>query len=141
MKLTGRFETTASAAALLSLHGGTEALAAVPSLSEVRLDTSGTLRAVFTPRSTFVPMPFAVTIAVQRTGSAGAVLSVHGTRGPTALDVLLRLEFTHSGTATVVSWAADVAVRGPGATVGQRVVRDLVAAALDEVLRDTAAVA
>jgi len=141
MKLTGRFETTASAAALLSLHGGTEVLATVPSLSEVRLDGSGAVRAVFTPRSTFVPMPFAVTIAVRQSGAASAVLAVHGTRGPTALDVLLRLEFMHSGEGTVVSWAADVAVRGPGATVGQRVVRDLVAAALDEVLRDTAAAA
>lgn len=29
----------------------------------------GTLRAVFTPRSTFVPMPFAVTVAVQQAGA------------------------------------------------------------------------
>jgi carbon monoxide dehydrogenase subunit G len=81
-------------------------------------------------------------MGVPSAGVGGVVVPVGlGGVGPTALDVLLRLEFTHSGTVTVVSWTADVAVRGPGATVGQRVVRDLVSAALDEVLCDTAAMA
>ncbi|MBP2327870.1 carbon monoxide dehydrogenase subunit G [Kibdelosporangium banguiense] len=141
MKLTGRFETSTGATALLALQGGPDVLTAVPSLSSVRTDGAGNVRAIFTPRCTFIPMPFSITVAVQQARAAGAVLSVHGTRGPTAVDILLRLEFTQSPHGTSVSWTADVAVRGPGATVGQRVVRDLVSAALDEVLRDTAAVA
>ncbi|MGW4213655.1 SRPBCC domain-containing protein [Lentzea sp. NPDC004789] len=141
MMLTGRFETSAAATALLALHGGVDALAAVPTLRDVRLDGSGNVRAVFTPRSTFVPMPFSITVAVQQAGAEGAVLSVHGTRGPTAVDVVLVLGFTPCPQGTYVSWAADVAVRGPAATVGQRVVRDLVSSALEEILHDTAAVA
>jgi carbon monoxide dehydrogenase subunit G len=123
------------------LHGNHSALVAVPTLSDVRLDGSGVVRAVFTPRCTFVPMPFAITVAVERATAAGAALSVHGTRGPTALDIALQLDFLSGPQGTVVSWSAYVAVRGPAATVGQRVVRDLVSAALEEILHDTAAVA
>lgn len=141
MTLTGRFETTAAATALLALHGGPDALGAVPTLRNVHLDGSGNVRATFTPHATFVPMPFAITVAVERASAVGAALTVHATRGPTAVDVQLRLEFEPSATGTTVAWAADVAVRGPGATVGQRVVRDLVYAAVDEILRDTAAAA
>lgn len=141
MTLTSRFETSAAATALLALHGGPDGLGAVSTLRDVRLDGSGNVRATFTPRATFVPMPFAITVAVDRASAAGAALTVHATRGPTAVDVRLRLEFEPSANGTAVAWAADVAVRGPGATVGQRVVRDLVHAAIDEVLRDTAAAA
>lgn len=141
MTLTGQFETSAAATALLALHGGPDALGAVPTLRDVRLDGSGNVRATFTPRATFVPMPFAIAVAVERANAAAAVLTVHATRGPTAVDVQLRLEFEPSATGTSVAWTADVAIRGPGATVGQRVVRDLVYAAIDELLHDTAAAA
>ncbi|MGH3451578.1 MAG: SRPBCC domain-containing protein [Haloechinothrix sp.] len=141
MTLTGRFETSAAATALLALHGGPDALGALPTLRDVCLDGSGNVRATFTSRATFVPMPFAITVAVEHASASGAVLTVHATRGPTVVDVQLRLDFEPSGTGTAVVWTADVAVRGPGATVGQRVVRDLVYAAIDEVLRDTAAAA
>ncbi|MBA0127586.1 hypothetical protein H0B56_18735 [Haloechinothrix sp. YIM 98757] len=139
--LTGRFDTPADAAALLALHGGPEALAAVPTLRGVRRDASGGIRAAFSPRGTFVPMPFALTVSVERASATGAQLAVRATRGQTAVDVQLRLGFEPSTSGTTVSWAADVSVRGTGATVGQRVVRDLVYAAIDEILRDTAAVA
>lgn len=141
MTLTGQFETSVAATALLALHGGPEALAALPTLRDVRLDDTGAVRAVFTPRATAVPMPFTLRVAVQHASAAGAVLTVHATRGPTAVDVELRLEFETGAAGTIVSWSADVAVGGTGATIGQRVVGDVVYAVIDEVLRDTAAVA
>ncbi|MFO7191592.1 MULTISPECIES: SRPBCC domain-containing protein [Thermocrispum] len=141
MKLTGQFSSPADVAKLLALDGQLDQLERVPSLDDVRRDSSGRIRAIFTPRATFVPMPFAVVIAVEHAGQSDAALKVHASRGPTAVDVQLKLEFDQRDSGTSVSWHAEVAVRGPGASVGQRVVRDLVSAAIDEVLRETAAVA
>ncbi|MFI5706355.1 SRPBCC domain-containing protein [Kribbella sp. NPDC051620] len=141
MKLTGRFSTTVTPTALLALQRDFGALSRVPGFTDVRIDASGNVRAQFTPRDLFVPMPFALTVEVERLEASEAVLTVQAGRGSTLVDVGLRMEFAAEGAATTVSWAAEVAVRGPGASAGQRVVRDLVWVAIDEVLRGAAAVA
>ena len=148
MKINGQFVTPVSPASLLALPlrfaalgDGPSSWAAVGSLREVRRDGAGVFRAVFTPPQAVVPIPLQVTITVQRAAADGALLSVHGRRGPHAVDVALTVDFSDEPGGTRVSWAADLAIRGPAAGVGQRVARDLASAAISDVLHQAAAAA
>jgi carbon monoxide dehydrogenase subunit G (CoxG) len=141
MKINGHFVTPVSPAALLALRDGPGTWAEVGSLSDVRRDGAGVFRAVFTPPHAVVPIPLQVTITVQRAAADGALLHVHGRRGPHAVDVALTVDFSDEPGGTRVSWAADLAIRGPAAGVGQRVARDLASAAISDVLHQAAAAA
>jgi carbon monoxide dehydrogenase subunit G len=141
MKINGQFVTAVSPASLLAFRDGPSSWAAVGSLSNVRRDDAGVFRAVFTPPHAVVPFPLQVTITVQRVTADGALLSVHGRRGPHAVDVVLTVDLTDEPGGTRVSWAADLAIRGPAAGVGQRVARDLASAAISDVLHQAAAAA
>ncbi len=144
MKINGQFVTPVSPASLLALRDGPSSWAAVGSLSDVRRDDAGVFRAVFTPPHAVVPIPLLLTITVQRAAADGALLHVHGRRGPHAVDVALTVDFSDElggAAGTRVSWAADLAIRGPAAGVGQRVARDLASAAISDVLHQAAAAA
>ena len=141
MKINGQFVTPVSPASLLALQDGPSSWAEVGSLSNVRRDGAGVFRAVFTPPHAVVPIPFQVTISVQRAAADGALLHVHGRRGPNAVDVALTVDLTDEPGGMRVTWAADLAIRGPAAGVGQRVARDLATAAIGDVLHQAAAAA
>jgi hypothetical protein len=141
MKINGQFVTPVSPASLLTLRDGPVSWAAVGSLRDVRRDDAGVFRAVFTPPHAVVPIPLQVTITVQRAAADGALLHVHGRRGPHAVDVALTVDLSDDPGGTRVSWAADLAIRGPAAGVGQRVARDLASAAISDVLHQAAAAA
>jgi hypothetical protein len=148
MKINGQFVTPVSPASLLALPlrfaalgDGPSSWAAVGSLRDVRRDDAGVFRAVFTPPHAVVPIPLQVTITVQRAAADGALLYVHGRRGPHAVDVALTVDLSDEPGGTRVSWAADLAIRGPAAGVGQRVARDLASAAISDVLHQAAAAA
>jgi Carbon monoxide dehydrogenase subunit G (CoxG) len=141
MKINGQFVTPISPASLLALRDGPGSWAAVGSLRDVRRDDAGAFRAVFTPPHAVVPIPLQVTITVQRATADGALLHVHGRRGPHAVDVALTVDLSDEPGGTRVSWAADLAIRGPAAGVGQRVARDLASAAISDVLHQAAAAA
>jgi hypothetical protein len=140
MKINGQFVTPVSPASLLALQDG-PSWAAVGSLRDVRRDDAGVFRAVFTPPHAVVPIPLQVTITVQRAAADGALLYVHGRRGPHAVDVALTVDLRDEPGGTRVTWAADLAIRGPAAGVGQRVARDLATAAIGDVLHQAAAAA
>jgi Carbon monoxide dehydrogenase subunit G (CoxG) len=141
MKINGQFVTPVSTASLLALRDGPSSWAPVGSLRDVRRDDAGVFRAVFTPPHAVVPIPLQVTITVQRAAADGALLYVHGRRGPHAVDVALTVDLTDEPGGTRVSWDADLAIRGPAAGVGQRVARDLASAAISDVLHQAAAAA
>jgi Carbon monoxide dehydrogenase subunit G (CoxG) len=141
MKINGQFVTPVSPASLLALQDGPGSLAEVGSLSNVRRDDAGVIRAVFTPPHAVLPIPLQITITVQRAAADGALLHVHGRRGPHAVDVALTVDLSDDPGGTRVSWAADLAIRGPAAGVGQRVARDLASAAISDVLHQAAAAA
>lgn len=148
MKINGQFVTPVPPASLLALplrfaafEDGPSSWAAIGGLRNVRRDDAGVIRAVFTPPHAVVPIPLQVTITVQRATADGALLHVHGRRGPHVVDVALTVDFTGEPGGTRVSWAADLAIRGPAAGVGQRVARDLARAAISDVLHQAAAAA
>jgi Carbon monoxide dehydrogenase subunit G (CoxG) len=141
MKINGQFVTPVSPASLLALQDGQGSWAEVGSLSNVRRDDAGVFRAVFTPPHAVVPIPLQITITVQRAAADGALLHVHGRRGPHAVDVALTVDLSDDPGGTRVSWAADLAIRGPAAGVGQRVARDLASAAISDVIHQAAAAA
>lgn len=141
MKLNGQFLAPVSPASLLALRNGQSGLATVNCLRDVRWDDAGVLRAVFTPPRTVVPIPLQVIITVKRADADGALLQVHGRRGPHAVDVALSVDFSSSAGGTHVTWSAELAVRGPAASVGQRVARDIATAAIIDVLHQAAAAA
>ena len=141
MKINGQFNTSASIAQLRALQGQPAALANVATLRDVSVAGGGVIEALFTPKTSFGRLPIAVRITPEPTGDNGGELRVHGRRGQHVIDVDIRLSFAGNGTATAVSWDADVVVRGPAASVGQRVARDLTRQAIADVLQAAAAAA
>lgn len=99
------------------------------------------MRATFSPITALGPIPLATTITtVSRSGSR-AVLRVVGRRGVQSVTVDLELDVhddTGDTTGAVVSWSAEVVVRGSAASVGQRVARDIATRAISSVLAEAA---
>ncbi|WP_128377189.1 SRPBCC domain-containing protein [Streptomyces cavernae] len=141
MRLTGEFTTAGSGAALAALAGRTDELKAVATLDEVTTDADGAVRALFTPATPFGPLPLRTRIRTERADASGAVLAVHAVRAQHAVDVRIELAFTAGESGSRVTWSAELALRGPAASVGQRVAREVANRAIAEVLRGAAALA
>lgn len=143
MKISGQFVTPTAADALRKLGEDDHKLSTVSGLQDVHTTGDGVIHAMYAPAALFVPSPFRVAIRTDRLDDNRAALRVHARLGPNAVDVQLTITFanTRKRPGTAVHWSADVAVRGPAASVGQRVTRDLATKALDEVLQATAAIA
>lgn len=134
MKVLGEFTTKSGVDALRSLRDRIDRLAQVPSLSEVRSAPGQSVRAMFSPATPFGQMPITVHIIPMETNGQDVRLDVHGRRGPHTLDVEIALTFASLVSGTHVKWLADIAVRGPAASVGQRVATDIAQRAIGEVL-------
>lgn len=138
MNVAGEFTSPVPPATLATLATDRSRLEQVAVLSDLVLD-AGTIRARFRPASLFAGTTFEVAIRPDRVGPESAELRVLGRHGPHLVDVALSLDFVPAGTGSRVTWSAEVAVRGPMASVGQRVIRDLATRAIDEVLQQAAA--
>lgn len=134
MKVLGEFTTKSRVSALHDMRDRTDRLAGVPTLSDVTPAPGQSVRALFSPATPFGQIPIAVHIVPRETNGGDVRLRVHGRRGPHALDVELELRLTPLASGTCVNWRADIAVRGPAASVGQRVAIDVATRAIGEVL-------
>ncbi|MEW2398247.1 SRPBCC domain-containing protein [Streptomyces sp. NPDC046862] len=101
----------------------------------------GSVQALFTPRTPFGRIPLRTRIRAERADSEGAVLAVHAVRAQHAVDVRIQLAFSAAESGSRVTWCADLAVRGPAASVSQRVAREVAARVIGEVLESAAALA
>lgn len=134
MKVLGEFTSRSGVDALRGLRDRTELLEGVATLSDVRPGREQSVRALFTPTTPFGQIPIAVHIVPLETNDRDASLRVHGRRGPHVLDVRLALSFTPLASGTQIAWQAEVDVRGPAASIGQRVAIDVARRAIEEVL-------
>ena len=138
MNIAGEFTTAASTASLGGL-GSAGSLTRVAQLRDVEADADGRVRAVFTPSTPLGPIPLATTIVIEHADDSGATLRVSTRRGAQTVDVDLRLAFDADDQGTRVSWDANVRLGGAGASVGQRVARDVAARAIAGALESAAA--
>ena len=141
MKIGGQFTAASSVGALRVLGTQPEKLAGVASLSDVVSAPGGGFTALFTPHTPFGRQPIATRVVTERADENGAALRVHGRRGPHVIDVELTISFAEAAEGTVVSWDAEVWVRGPAASVGQRVALDVARRAIGDLLVSSAACA
>lgn len=141
MNISGKFGTASSAEALRRLGDAPGTLAHVSTLDEVEVDADGVIRARFSPETALGPLVLRIRIDVIARDERGARLRVVGQHGGHVVDVDLVLGFTSGAEGGEISWEADLVVRGPMASVGQRVAQDLVERAVSEVLREAAEVA
>ncbi|WP_433286423.1 SRPBCC domain-containing protein [Pseudonocardia sp. CA-142604] len=141
MKVGGQFTVASSVGALRVLETQPEKLAGVASLSDVVSTPDGGFTALFTPATPFGRQPIATRVATERADERGAALRVHGRRGPHVIDVELTISFVEASEGTIVGWEADVWVRGPAASVGQRVALDVARRAIGDLLVSSAACA
>jgi len=139
VKVGGQFTVASSVGALRVLETQPEMLAGVASLSDVVSTPGGGFTALFTPATPFGRQPIAARVVTERADESGAALRVHGRRGPHVIDVELTISFVEASEGTVISWEADVWVRGPAASVGQRVALDVARRAIGDLLVSTAA--
>jgi carbon monoxide dehydrogenase subunit G len=139
MRLTGRFTTTAGVAALTAIRAKPEKLSGVPTLHDIHLGADGAVHALFTPATSFGRFPIAVRIVPEATSDDGVQLRVHGRYGQSVVDVRIDLAFEAGDAGPVVNWDADLIVRGPAASIGQRVARDVAGRAIADVLESAAA--
>lgn len=138
MNLTGEFTTVATATALTGLRDQGR-LAKVEGLSGVEIRSDDTIRATFRAVTPLGAIPLATTIVVDSVDEHGARLRVCGRRGAQSVDVDLRLTFEDAdGNGTKVAWSADLRLGGAGASVGQRVARDVATRAIADVLQAAA---
>jgi carbon monoxide dehydrogenase subunit G len=138
MKVGGQFTVASSVGALRVLETQPEMLAGAASLSDVVSTPGGGFTALFTPTTPFGRQPIAARVVTERADDSGAALRVHGRRGPHVIDVELTITFVEASEGTVVSWEADVWVRGPAASVGQRVALDVARRAIGDLLVSSA---
>lgn len=138
MKLSGDFTTSSTVEALQALEGRADRLATVPTLSEVGPGPDSSIEALFSPKTPFGRTPIAVRIVPQDTNADGARLQVRGRHGPNAFDVRIALAFAPGASGTQVSWRADLDVRGPAASIAQRVAADVAHRAIGDVLSSAA---
>jgi carbon monoxide dehydrogenase subunit G len=141
VKVDGEFSSPAAPTALRTLGTDRDRLGDVRALSDLEVDGDGAIRGRFAPQSLFAGTTFDVVIRTVRVDGESAELHVSGRHGPHLVDVTLKIGFAAAGTGTRVTWSADVTARGPLASIGQRVLRDLAARAIGEVLHQAAAVA
>ncbi|MGC9537481.1 SRPBCC domain-containing protein [Streptomyces sp. UG1] len=141
MRVTGEFTTRGSGSALAALADRTAELKSVATLDEVTTGPDGSVHALFTPATPFGPLPLRTRIRAEHAAADRALLSVHAVRAQHAVDVRMELTFTACESGSRVSWAADLTVRGPAASVGQRVAREVAGRAIAEVLQSAAALA
>ena len=139
MRITGQFTTTAGIGALRSLHADPKKLSAVPAFAEVEPAVGGGFAVVLTPATPFGRQPIDARIVTERADDTGSTLRVHGRRGPHVIDVHLVINLGDVAPHTVVRWEAEVEVRGPAASVAQRVAPDVVGHAIGDLLMATAA--
>lgn len=138
MNVAGEFTSPVPPATLATLATDRSRLGEVAVLSDLVIDAD-TIRARFRPASLFAGTTFEVAIRPGRVSPESADLHVLGRHGPHLVEVALSLAFAPAGSGSRVTWSAEVAVRGPMASVGQRVIRDLATRAIDEVLQQAAA--
>ena len=142
MKIGGQFTVASSVGALRVLGTQPEKLAGVASLSDVvSAPGGGGFTALFTPITPLGRQPIAARVVTERADEKGAELRVHGRRGPHVIDVELTISFVEASEGAVVSWEAEVWVRGPAASVGQRVALDVARRAIGDLLVSSAACA
>ncbi|GAA1206956.1 SRPBCC domain-containing protein [Pseudonocardia alaniniphila] len=141
MKVGGQFTAASSVGALRVLGTQPEKLAGVEALSDVASTPDGGFTALVTPATPFGSQPIAARVVTERADESGASLRVHGRRGPHVIDVELAISFVEAPEGTVVRWEADVWVRGPAASVGQRVALDVARRAIGDLLVSSAACA
>ena len=134
MKAGGQFTVASSVGALRVLETQPEKLAGVASLSDVVSMPDGGFTALFTPTTPFGRQPIVARVVTERADERGVALRVHGRRGPHVIDVELTISLVEASEGTVVSWEADVWVRGPAASVGQRVALDVARRAIGDLL-------
>jgi carbon monoxide dehydrogenase subunit G len=141
MNIAGTITSSATPAQLHGLGSDRDRLDGVGVLSELVIDGDGLVRGRFTPTTVISGTTFDVVIRAGRVDAESAQLSISGRHGPHRVDVALTIAYAPTGDGSQVSWSADVVVRGPLASVGQRVVGDLATRAIREVLEQAAAVA
>ena len=141
MHIGGEFITPGSGTALAALAGRTDDLKAVAALDDVTTGPDGSVRALFSPVTPFGRLGLRTRIRAERADAAGAVLTVHAVRAQHAVDVRIELGFVPVDQGSRVTWSADLTVRGPAASVGQRVAREVARRAIAEVLQGAAALA
>ncbi|CAM5451625.1 hypothetical protein SALBM311S_04557 [Streptomyces alboniger] len=141
MLITGEFTVSGSGAALAALAARTEELSSVTALTEVTVGQDGAVNALFSPLTPFGRIPLRTRIRAEQANSEGALLAVHAVRAQHAVDVRIHLTFSAEESGSRVTWSADLAVRGPAASVSQRVARQVAARAIGEVLESAAALA
>lgn len=141
MNIAGTINSSATPAQLHGLGSDRDRLGRVGVLSDLVIDGDGLVRGRFTPTSVISGTTFDVVIRTGRVDAASAQLAVSGSHGPHRVDVALTIAYAPTGGGSQVSWSAEVVVRGPLASVGQRVVGDLATRAVGEVLEQAAAVA
>jgi len=139
VKVKGEFTTTTSAGALRALDSQPEKLAGVPALDDVLATPDGGFTALFTPTTPFGRQPIETRVVTERADESGAELRVHGRRGPHVIDVELTISLAEASGGTVVTWEAEVGVRGAAASVGQRVALDVARRAIGDLLVSAAA--
>jgi carbon monoxide dehydrogenase subunit G len=139
MRITGLFTTTAGIGALRSMHADPKKLSAVPAFADVEPTAGGGFTVVLTPATSFGRQPIEARIVTERADDTGCTLRVHGRRGPHVIDVHLVIGLGDEPARTLVRWEAEVEVRGPGASVAQRVAPDVVGHAIGDLLMSTAA--
>ncbi|WP_017240872.1 SRPBCC domain-containing protein [Streptomyces sp. SS] len=141
MRIAGEFTTPSSGASLAGLTDRVDELTAVPTLDEVTNGPDGSVCALFSPVTPFGRLPLRTRIRTERADADGAVLAVHARRAQHAVDVTIELGFVPCDAGSRVTWSADLTVRGPAASVGQRVAREVAARAIAEVLQAAASLA
>lgn len=141
MRITGEFVTQASGAGLAKLACRTAELPAVAPLDDVTTGPDGSVHALFSPATPFGRLPLHTRIRAEHADEGGAVLAVHARRAQHAVDVRIELAFVPCESGSRVTWSADLIVRGPAASVGQRVAREVAGRAIGDVLRSAAALA
>jgi carbon monoxide dehydrogenase subunit G len=139
MRISGQFTTTASVGALRALNAEPEKLSALPTLGDVVSTADGRFAVVFTAATPFGPQPIEARVVTERADETGSALRVHGRRGTHVIDVELTISWEEIQGGTAVSWEAEVGVRGPAASVAQRVAADVARCAIGDLLVSAAA--
>ncbi|MEW2113682.1 SRPBCC domain-containing protein [Streptomyces sp. NPDC005474] len=141
MRLTGEFTTPAPPVALAALGHDRQALQAVPAFHALSVDEDGTVVTVFTPTTPLGRLPLSTRIQTREASAQGAVLRVTAWRAQHAVDATIELRFVADGPGSRVLWEAELTVRGPAASVGQRVAREVATRAIGQTLQSAAALA
>lgn len=141
MNIAGTISSPATPADLHALGSDRDRLSRVRVLSDLEIDGDQLIRGRFTPTSVIAGTTFDVVIRTGRVDADSAQLEVFGSHGPHRVDVALTITYAPAGAGSQVGWSAEVAVRGPLASVGQRVVGELATRAIGEVLEQAAGVA